>query len=195
MNVFDTANGERRRYFRIDDDIALRYRVLEGNALDAAVERFGSDRETESLLAGTLLKSQRRAERELEHIRRDNPHVANYLEQLNHKLDVIAHLLNAQTTEMPARPTHSVNLSASGMSFNTCEALEPGSVVELKLLVFPSHTCILALGAVVNCHSVDMPRDEFIYRVGVDFSYIREIDREQLVRHVIQKQSANLRDR
>ena len=195
MSVSNTAPGERRRYFRIHDDVALSYRLLEGDSLDRAVADFGRADDTQGGLASTLLESHAAMHRDLEAIRRDSPNVANYLEQLNRKLDIIAHLLNARGAELPAHPTHAVNLSASGMSFDAQNHVEPGSVIELKLLVFPSHLCILALGAVVSSSPVETPTDGFAFRLGVDFSYIREIDRELLIRHVVQKDSAARRQR
>ena len=53
------------------------------------------------------------------------------------------------------------------------------------------NACIMTVGAVVTCNEI--PTDESPYRLGVDFSYIRDDDQELLVKHVVQKQSRSIR--
>ena len=188
-------NDDRRRYYRIEDEVALSYRVLEGRELERAMDRFGSGADDTIALAATFASTSVEMRRALDVVKRDFPELAHYLEGLNSKLDILARLIVVRESGLPDNPTHEVNLSASGMSFNVTEAIATGSVLELKLLVFPSHICILTLGAVVNCVRQEGSHPQFPFRVGVDFSYIRDSDRELLIRHVVQKQSSELRRR
>lgn len=72
--------------------------------------------------------------------------------------------------------THDVSLSASGMSFRSAQAHEKGSILEIKLLVFPSYVCILAFGTVVHCSREEQPGSDLPYLLGVEFTHLRETE-------------------
>ena len=186
--------AERRRFYRIEDDIALSFRVLEGTEVDAAMRRFTGETEDTIALAATFSATSDEMRRGLEAVKRHMPEVASYLEGLNTKLDILARLLINQDIGLPSQPTHLVDLSAGGISFNAEMAVPAGSLLELKLGLFPSHVFITSLGAVVTCTPRPGAEDGQPFRLGVDFSYIREADRELLVKHVVQKQSRSLRE-
>ena len=69
-------------------------------------------------------------------MRREQPDVASCLEAINDKLDVVMKILAAGEADLPDQPTHDVNLSASGLCFDSKEPIEPETVLELKLLIF-----------------------------------------------------------
>lgn len=185
------APEERRRFYRLEDDIALKFRVLEGREVDASMQRVLGEAEDTIALAGKLAATSDEMRRGLDAVKRDLPDVANYLEGLNKKLDVLSRLIIARDSGLPSHPTHSVDLSASGMSFSTDSPVPVGSLLELQFAIFPSNACIMTVGAVVTCNEI--PTDESPYRLGVDFSYIRDDDQELLVKHVVQKQSRSIR--
>jgi len=189
------ATRERRRYYRVEDEVALSYRVLEGAEVDAALERFTPGFEDTMALAATFATTGGEMRRALDAVKRSAPEVATYLEGLNTKLDILGRMLAARESGLPSSPTHLVSLSASGISFDVTRPITPGSLLELKLLVFPSHICLLTLGAVVSCRPLPETQADFRFRVGIDFAYIRDTDRETLIRHVVQKQSQLLRQR
>ena len=66
-------------------------------------------------------------------------------------------------------------------------------MVELTLLLFPTFTCVRLYGKVVN-RTTAPAGSEGDTLVGVDFSHIREGDRELIIRHVVQRQSTLLRE-
>jgi hypothetical protein len=187
--------SDRRRFFRIEDEIALTYRFLEGEDLSSAIDAFSGQDKDVLALASTFATTSVQMRRSLDSITRDSPELASYLEAINDKLDLLARLLVASHAELPDKPTHSVNMSASGMSFNVAERISAGSVLELRLRVFPSHIFVNTLGAVVHCAKPHDNPAEYPYRIGVDFSYIREADRDLIIKHILQKQSAELRTR
>ena len=193
LNESSSQTDERRRHYRIRGNIGLSFRILEGPDVDVAVARFGDDEFDTLALAAIFSSTSIGMRHALEGLKRDVPEVATYLEGLNTKLDILSRLLIARDSGLPSHPTHAVSLSASGICFFAEQAVAPGSLLELKLLVFPSHVCVLTLGAVVGCEKVGAPEPRFPYQIRVDFSYIREDDQELIIRHVIQRQSENLR--
>jgi hypothetical protein len=93
--------------------------------------------------------------------------------------------------ELPGHPTHCINVSASGLNFRCEQAFAVGTLLELRLLLFPSFTRMLVYASVVR--SLELPGELPPYDIGVEFAHIEENDRELLIKHVLQKESALLR--
>jgi len=182
------ADAERRRFYRIDEEVALRYRVVSADELDAALRRLQLGYPDRIGLASAFASSSAQMRTALDRVRHDLPEVATCLQGLNDKLDLLVQMMAASENELADHPTHNVNLSASGISFECAEPIEVGSTLEVKLLMFPSYLCILCFGTVVHCQAADAK-----YQIGVDFSHIRENDRELIVQHVTRRQSEVLR--
>jgi c-di-GMP-binding flagellar brake protein YcgR len=185
---------ERRRYFRIEDRVALTYRVLDEETLAAALSRLGAGYPDKLSLASGFATASSQMRHTLERFRKDMPDVASYLEALNEKLDLVVQLLATTENDLANEPTHEVNLSASGISFVADEPVAIDRHVEMKLLLFPSYTCLLCFGTVVHCDPAEKGRPTSLYNIGVDFTHIREEDRDLIVRHVLQRQSTMLRE-
>ena len=187
----DDKADDRRRYFRIDDDVSLRVREVKPGELDAAVSRMQLGLPDRIGLASTFSSSSHQMRHTLEKFRREQPDLASYLEELNDKLDLLIQLLAVHENDMPDQPTHHVQLSASGIAFRSDEGLAVGTLLEITLLLFPSFTCMRMFGTVVNCQPAPEGAGD---QIGVDFSHIRESDRELIIRHVVQRQSTLLRE-
>ena len=185
---------ERRRYFRIDDRVALRYRVLDDEALAEALSAQSSGYPDKLSLASGFAAASTQMRHTLERFRREMPDVATYLEALNEKLDMLMQMLATSEDDLGDAPTHEVNLSASGISFTAIEPVAVDTSIELKMLLFPTYTCILAFGTVVHCGPADDGRPSGRYTIGVDFTHLREEDRDLIARHVTMRQSSMLRE-
>lgn len=188
-----TTNDDRRRFFRISDNIGLRYRTVSTDELAAAIARSRSGRPDRLALASSFASTSNELRHGLERMRREHPEVAAYLEALNDKLDVLIQLLAVHQSEMPDSPTHRVSLSASGISFSTSETIGAGAVLELTVLLFPEFACVRAFGTVMHSQPAAEGADGSL-ELRVDFTHIREADRELIIRHVVQRQSSILRE-
>ncbi|WP_022949602.1 PilZ domain-containing protein [Methylohalobius crimeensis] len=181
---------DRRRYFRIDDEIVLVYRPVPSHEVpepEQLSERFSEPFSLTSTLACLTHESRS----QLRRIQRDSPQVAEYLEVLERKIDVLAQAVMMAENPLVEQPTRQVNLSASGIAFDIERGLSEGEVLELKMVVPPALVGILTFGKVVYCRQ----RKNGDYRVGVDFLSIRDQDREFLVRHVVKRQLVRLREK
>jgi hypothetical protein len=183
---------ERRRYFRIEDEIVLFLRQVtpEQICLDDALDSHPLD--AFSLSARLDLLTQE-ARMPLRRIARDQPELAEYLKILERKIELIARALLEKESDMADRSANRVSLSASGLAFDAEIGFERGALLELKMLLPPALVGVIAFGKVVYCsrNPDDAARP---YRVAVDFIGIKEQDRELLIRHVIRKQSNQLRN-
>lgn len=185
--------AERRQYYRIDDDVALKYRVVRREELDDALSRLKEGYPDLLGVASAFADMNVRMNHALDKCRQETPEVALYLEALNEKLDTLIHLLAVSDAGLPDRPTHRVNLSASGIRFNAREDIPAGTALEIKLVFFPSFMCIMSFGTVVRCVRAQNAPPGYPYDLALEFLFIRESDRELLVRHILQKESTALR--
>jgi hypothetical protein len=65
------------------------------------------------------------------------------------------------------------------------------------MLLFPSFTGLLIFGTVVTVEEApaDGELGDFSHLARIEFTHIRESDRELLIRHLLRRQSLQLRDR
>ena len=133
----------------------------------------------------------------LRRIENRDPDLAAYLRAIDQKIEVIGRAFIAAEPELVAQAAVPVNLSAGGMCAGVDELYEPGTDIEVRMLLFPSFAGLMIYGTVVDCSpaQVDHPSDRYRYIARIEFSHIREQDRELLIRHLLRRQSDQLRDR
>lgn len=192
MNI---NRDERRQFFRIDDSLSLSYRQIPSDRLTAAIECLENEIDSDFTVVSSLAAVSQEMIGTLNKIESSRPEIASYLKSLDRKIDILGRALMAQTTELLNQPAQAVNLSATGISFQVSEFIQPGSTLELKLLLTPSYAGILSFVEVVGCDPA-APEPEQSgqgYNLRTTFVHIRERDRDVLIQHIIQRQSAQIR--
>ena len=186
-------NHERREFFRIDDTVTMSFQALPAATLSKKLEHYQKGLDNEFTIMGNLAVIGQEMSGVLRKIEHDAPDVARYLKSLDRKIDLLGKAFLTWTSEMADQPASAVNLSASGMAFNTSEPTEVGTMLELKLLL-PYFTGLVLLAEVVACEKLDAQKDGApVYQTRVSFRYLREADRDVLIRHVLQRQAEALR--
>jgi hypothetical protein len=186
------AEAERRRYFRIEDEIILSYRAVPADD----VPETGTFREHEPdvfTLAAHLEILSAESATLLRKIEREDSILGDYLRILEQKMDLVARALVSREDSLCREPARQVNLSASGLSFASEHDFAASDVLELRLVLPPALVGIHAYGRIVYCRPSRLD-DAPVYKVGVDFIGLRDQDRDLLIRHVIKKQSQQLRE-
>lgn len=172
---------ERRRYFRLDDEVILDFEPVSQDEVRRWKERKTDQRnelaELDRDIAALLHRLQAQA-----------PVVAGLCELLNRKINLLhAHQPNTLTeTEIRTR----VNLSACGMSFRTGEPLAEHDNLRLQMQLKPSNVPVTLMGSIVGVEQVD--DSEAPYLVRVNFDGLREAEQEILIHHLFQLQSRRL---
>ena len=190
--VSSENQSERRRYFRIEDEIILSYRAIPLNE----VPEFDTFREHAPdlfTLAAHLELVNAESSTLLRKIERNDPVIGDYLRCLEQKIDLIARALITQDDELCRQPARQVNLSASGLSFAAETELTSSTALDMRMVLPPALVGIHAFGRVVYCRPGRL-NDQPVFKVGVDFLGLRDHDRDLLIRHVIKKQSQQLRE-
>ncbi len=193
MNQTTAQGADRREFFRINDQVALHFRVVDEQEIAVALKRKEEGEVDSNAIVYSFSGANLEMKHAIEKCRRDAPEVASCLESLNTKLDLLIRLMIASRNEFPDHPTHEVNLSASGCSFRAREKIRPGTLLEIKLLFFPSFLHVLTYGRVVRCEQEDNEPLELPFHVATEFTHLQDNEQELLIRHILQKESAMLR--
>ncbi len=186
------AREDRREFFRIDDSIQVSYRAIDTDELPPLLEMLERGGNGSFTIMTRMQAISQHLAASLHRIEQRDPDVADYLKALDEKITLLGQSLLARESEMMEQPPRRVNLSAGGLALDSVEKLEVGCQVEIKLLLLPSHTGVLAYGEVVGV--VETAEDpDYPYRLRINFSHIRDLDRDALIRHILRRQGQMLR--
>ena len=189
------SSENRRRFFRIDDAVRLSYRPLAPDELADRVSRLNEGLGGSFALMASLGAISHRMSVCLRRIEQHNGDVAAYLRSLDQKIEVVARALLLQDAELPALSKEPVNLSAGGLAIVTRQCLPMGTPLEIRLLLLPALAGILAFGSVVECTEPPAGEDRAAGSrlMRVDFTHIRDEDRDLLIKHMLRRQGERLR--
>lgn len=183
---------ERRDSFRVDTTVHLEVRELADEEYQRLLDT-PAEHTVESSLVSQMRSLTAQAGNLLVNIRKTDPDVAHYLSLLDRKIDLLAAHLEGSRGTGTVSPDTRVNLGAGGLAFWREQPLAPGARLELKLVLFPSYVRIHALAVVAHAEEDAQAPLPLHYRVGVAFTQLAEAEKDALVRHLIELQSAQLR--
>ena len=183
MQVIDDSIEDKRDFYRIEDQLALDYRIIGGP--DLAEAQFGSPQ-------FQMLSELQVLEQESQHLLRQigerDRSLGGYLKIMNKRIELIARTLVNQAADTPTSKL-SVTLSEGGMSFTASEPLEPESWLALRLVLQPTPLGLVVPARVLRCD----PAQEAGWTVGVSFEALSDPERQLLARHILQKQAQEIR--
>lgn len=173
---------ERRRYFRIDDDISLLIQPLADDGLSPRNETAASLWDRFSEQDARIVQLLRQAEQE-------SPVIAELALLLHQKLERVAGqmVMDCQLLERVAERVQQVNISACGMALVSDVGIAPGSRLQLELCLLPTTRKISLKGIVVGC---DPTQEGYFWRI--DFYGMSQETQEALIQHIVRRQSAQL---
>jgi len=191
------TGADRRSFFRIDDSVRLSLRRVPADELAARLDRLEQDLAGNFTVMSSLAAITSQMAIGLRRIENRDPDVAAYLRAIDQKIEVIGRAFIAQEPELMAEAAVPVNLSAGGMCAGVEEPYEAGTPLEIRMLLFPSFTGLMIYGTVVESMVATdaAPSDRYRHLARIEFTHIREQDRELLIRHLLRRQSDQLRDR
>ncbi|ROR34787.1 PilZ domain-containing protein [Inmirania thermothiophila] len=182
---------DRRQFYRVEDLVSLSYRVLEAEAFEEALASFERRGPVWFTLSDTLQREAEQLEAAIREVAEEHPRIAYCLELMDRKLELLGRLIAADREGLYDVPPRPAEISASGIAFANDERLEPGTLLELRIVLHPSFTAILTYGRVVRCERAD--GGEHPWRIAAAFEALREEDRDVIVSHVLRRQAERLR--
>lgn len=184
---------ERRRFFRIDDEVNLYYKIVDEKTISQTSHLSNNVLGNCSLSAALEMVSQE-AGIMMNRIERNFPDIADYLKLIDSKIDLIAQAQMMQGTDFKEKDTRNVNLSASGLAFDCDEAIDIGDFLEIKMLLVSCMAVIVTYGKVIYSKPKTTEDNQFSHVIGVDYVNMKEQDRELLIKHVVKRQMQQIRE-
>ncbi len=184
---------ERREYFRIDDEVALDYRVIDSRDVDQLLEKIQSRLVDRFTAASSFTATTRQMTHLIHKIQTQSPELARCLQAIDQKLNMIAQLFVSEEIKEKLQDTREVNLSAGGVAFRAQHELPVDTLLELRMVLFPSLVGILTISRVIHCERVSDGNPQFPWQVAVEYEHLKETDRELLVRHIMARETEQLR--
>ena len=183
---------ERRRFFRIDDEVNLYYKKVDENIVNQTSHMSDNVLANCSLAAAMELISQE-SRMMMNRIERNSPDVADYLKLIDSKIDLISQAIMMQGTDFKEKDTRNANLSASGVAFDSEEALAIDDFLEIKMLLVSCMAVIVTYGKVIYCKEKKSRDARYSHVVGVNYINMKDQDRELLIKHVVKRQMQQIR--
>ena len=171
------SEQERRRYFRIDDHVGLQLTAIPAADEAAAIRNF-ADASTRVGLINELRAIREKHLPQRRSLESRFPTVAAYIGSLERQIETLAFALD-ERDDFPRSPETPVNLSGQGLSLRTDLGLAIGSLVEVKLALFPDRSRINALARIVKLDGGENGAE-----TALEFTHLREADREAIIHHV-----------
>ncbi|ORU91580.1 MAG: pilus assembly protein PilZ [Cycloclasticus sp. symbiont of Bathymodiolus heckerae] len=180
---------ERRGFFRINDEVALTYRLMSDDEVKRSGDALKVNDNAPLSLVNELEKMNDVSRIHLRHVEKESPEVARYFSFIEAKINLLAHHMMMASDALFVKSTQPVNISGSGVSFTTDELLDVGARLEIKFILMPSLATIKTFSEIVSCK----PEGEK-FRVAVEYSQLTDGDRDLLIRHVVKKQMNEIRE-
>lgn len=185
--------SERREYFRIDDEVLLKIRLIHDADIVSIAERINDRMPDRFTVAANFAVSSRQMSRVLHGFASETPEVGRYLKMVDQKLNHLARLFVLEEAERGGFIPLRVNLSAGGLVFPSTTEYPVGSLLEMSMVLHPSTTGILSMSKVVYCERQVETSGTLPWQIAVEYSHIREVDRDLLVSHIMNRETEMLR--
>lgn len=189
----DIGDEERRRFFRIEDEICLDLSVVSEQEYKAAPQELSKVKNSAFALSASFATINQTHLPMMNSIRAGYPEIAQYLDLMNKKLDHLSqHILDE---ELPCSDENKqmVNISASGIAFESSNNYPLNQPLMLRLVILPEKIGIEVFGRVINTQAIEGSDNKTL--ISVDFEHIRDDDQEILIKHNLNKQMHELREK
>jgi hypothetical protein len=182
-------SDERRRYYRIEDEVCLVMQLVAATEIDDRLEDFWANEHAFSMRNNYNFQiEQHIADRHK--IENKMPELARYLAVLEKQIDRITEKLIGDEHDANMIQK-AANLSAQGISFYADQSPPQGELVELKLKLLPAGLRLVIMARVVLVEN-DSSREQDKAKVSLNFENLHEADREILIKHIHGKQLESL---
>lgn len=194
----DQSGAERRRDFRVQDQILLDYEIVSDTEMRGALSNIVLVDSAELNATTTLRRLETDLQDSLEALQKNDKDLARCLDLINNKINTLASLIPSVRDLDPAlkqREARDCSLSASGVAFASRETLPHGTNLCLRMVVLPNYHHVMAYGEVIRVTDMQEPADGFTHVIGVRFVHILDRYREILARRALQREIEDLRIR
>ncbi len=191
MNM--NEDSEKRESIRIKDRILLAFSKISEDEYQRRVKQY-LDGTEDPWVDSCHPSIQKDIKTSLKNLRERDKDLANILEALDQKLNLILGLIGTEESfekgELPQK-LYKVDLSAKGIGLTTKRDINEGDILKLIIGLLPEHYFFTSFGKVVR----KTPLDGGLRFLGIKFIWITEDDQEKLIEHIFARQVVQLRMR
>ena len=182
--------SERRSYFRIDETIALEFKVIdEVTANKGQAEALFSNANSLKLYS-ELKKIDADNAQYLFQIKELSRPLAEYLHNLNRKIELLGQELMAEQKPLPPSKTiRQVNLSEGGIAFGSTNSFNAGDYIGLRIVFFPSNAGLILFARIIRCE----PSNSGEFQVSAKFHRITDLQQQLIGQQIMRAQMAEKR--
>jgi len=173
---------ERRRYFRVNDEAEISFRVMDDQDVDAWQQH------QETGTAAELAKLENEIGVALSHLKSQSPQVGKLLELMNQKINLVSRNEMSALQLDDQGELQRINLSACGIAFHTDQPLTAEQQLLIQLKLKPSNIGLTMSGRVVNSKT----HSDGSQLVRVEFNELDSSNQDLLMQHMFQVQSREL---
>jgi len=182
---------QRRRFFRIDDEICLQYDLISEDEYRNAPQELEQIQQTSFGLSADFATLNFEYNPILNSIKSAHPEIGQYFEFLNRKLDALSQHLLEDDIPCEESGLQKVNISASGIAFHCPADIKDNQPLRIRLVLLPEKIGIMVFGRVIHKNKATAEHN----LISVDFEHIRYDDQELMIKHNLNKQMQELRQR
>jgi len=185
---------QRRDYFRLANNVLVEYRKASKREVDQFISNEENIKSDEIDVTYLLDKISRQLSPVLLSIRQDSTAVAQYLELLNQKIDLVASMvsfdrISNSKSGSSMETAETQDISEGGLSFTSHIKFDLGDLIYCRLAIIGYRLGMETFGKIVRCEPVKSTKG---YSIGVELPYLKELDRKNLTRFIFDKQREQL---
>lgn len=184
------AQAEKRRFFRINDNISLSYELLDPDTAKRGLNSSVGRLDNQYSLAATLDVLAQESTRIMQRLDQQGSEMLELYKILDAKMNALAQVVMFVGSSVDRQTSRQVNLSATGLAFQQAESLALDQYLAIEMYLPTTLALIKVYAKVVNCQTLANGQ----YSISVDYTHIQEEDRELLIKHVVRKQWQQLRE-
>lgn len=180
---------EKRKYFRIDDQMGVSYHRLQDGELEQ-YQSVGQD-----LDENELDSVNRQLHDIIVSMRAKQPETARFLTLIDKKIALIANEIDLQSKAVDdvSHRLKQVNISACGVGLVIDEAFVSGEHLSLEITLNPRGVKLRTLAQVISCDKLEQSNEEGSYYLRVEYVELSSQDKDVLIQHLLRRQSKKIR--
>ena len=185
---------DRRRYFRVNDTVLIKYRVVEKDVCGCVKQPAQPGSVPVGSTRFALLGIDPRLREVIAAIRNEQPLVAEALNLLNRKIMLVERLIAIEANEgdnegASEHEPMEISLSGGGAAITAGTPLPVSTYLVIDLVLLPMRYPMTVFGTVVDCSTMG----DGNYRIAIKFDDMSDRDRDLLTQQVMRKQTDELK--
>ena len=177
--------NEKRQYFRIQQDVIFNFKCVNTDAVSHISVEHHFDHAGALGIASQFQQIDNDSSKLLDHIRQDNLVVADYLDMLNRKMNLLSQqMLANEAVSAHDSDSGRIDLSQGGIGFTANHPIGIESWLAVKLIFTPSYLGLLSYAQVTR----NQMQKDGSYLIGARFHQLNDEQQRILARQVLQTQ-------